>query len=135
MGLEIDQEEREFEELLAEKRHKEMTGALKSVAEALRSPKDDPELKKLMSENRDAINIFVNTVKEIKAKESDVRVEIDDQKLLNAIEGFGETIGKLMAGIDKRLTALENKPKPTRLRAERDRYSNEINYVTIEYLK
>lgn len=133
MGLELEQEEREFDELMAEKRHKEVTGALKSVVEAINSPKEDAELKKLISENKEAINNFELAVREFNKKE--VKVDLGFEKMINAISDAIQNMGGVMKGMDKRIQALEDKPRPTRLKAERDRYSGEITYVTIEYLK
>jgi len=117
-------------------RHKETTGLLKQVATAITSmPKEDPELKKLMAENRDAINNFVKAVKDInKQEKQEVKVETNQDKVVQAL---GD-LSKIMQGIGDRLIALEEKeekPLPVKLKAERNRFSGEIDYVTIEYKK
>jgi CHASE3 domain sensor protein len=121
------------EEKIVIKRHEEVLGALKGVANALSGQqKDDPELKKLMSENRDAINNFVKAVGGLKNQEKqEVKVETNQNKVVSAIED----LGKVMEGIGKRLTELETKeekPLPVKLKAERG-YNGEITYVIIEY--
>lgn len=123
------------DEKIVIKRHEEVLGALGKVATALTSQqKDDTELKKLMSENRDAINNFVKAVGELKNQEKqEVKVETNQDKVVSAIED----LGKVMKGIGDRLTALETKeekPLPTKLKAQRG-YGGEIDYVIIEYKK
>ena len=131
-----DEIEDGFAEQRAKIRHKETTGLLKQVATALTSmPKEDPELKKLMAENRDAINNFVKAVKDLnKQEKQEVKVETNQDKVVQAL---GD-LSKIMQGIGERLIALEGKeerPLPVKLKAERNRFSGEIDYVTIEYKK
>lgn len=126
----------EYQEITSEERHKEIVSTLKKVSIAISSlPKEDAELKKLMSENRDAINNFAKAVEELKKQgKPEVKVETNQDKVVDAVTDFSQQIGEIMKGIDKRLTALENQPKPKKLRVTgRDAYGGAMNEITIEY--
>lgn len=115
MGLELDIEEREaLRELEHEQLVKEIGAGWSKVASAISSlPKEDPELKKLMAENRDAINNFVKAVAELKNQEKqEVKVETNQDKVVEAVTKFSGQIADIMKGIDGRLTALEKRPEP-----------------------
>ncbi len=119
------------------KRHEELRGDLRAVAKAIsESSKDDPELKGLLRENSQAINKFVEAVSAIKpVQNSDLKIEVDNGELINRFGEFVAKIGQIMIGIDSRLQALENKPLPKKLEAKRNKFSGEIEYITIEYNK
>lgn len=127
----------ELSEKLAIKRHEELRGDLKGVAKAISEMgKDDPELKGLLRENSQAINKFVEAVSAIKpVQNSDLKIEVDNGELINRFGEFVAKIGQIMIGIDSRLQALENKPLPKKLEAKRNKFSGEIEYITIEYNK
>lgn len=128
MGKELEIEG--YDEVLQELQHEELVKAVKSVTNAITSlPKDDTDIKKLMVENRDAINTFVKAVANLK---SEVKVETNQDKVVEAIGG----LSKVLQGIGERLTVLEKKekPLPVRLKAERG-YNGNIDYVVIEYSK
>jgi hypothetical protein len=127
----------ELSEKLAIKRHEELRGDLRAVAKAIsESSKDDPELKGLLRENSQAINKFVEAVSAIKpVQNSDLKIEVDNGELINRFGEFVAKIGQIMIGIDSRLQALENKPLPKKLEAKRNKFSGEIEYITIEYNK
>lgn len=135
MAEELDIEEREA---LRELEHEELIRAVGKVASAITSmPKDDPELKKLMAENRDAINNFVKAVAELKNQEKpEVKVETNQDKVVKAI---GD-LGLVLKGMNDRLTSLENKPppkEPKKLLVKRGGYQGTglISEVIIEYNK
>jgi Mg2+ and Co2+ transporter CorA len=118
------------------RRHDEAMATMNKVAVAINSiQKEDIELKKLMSENRDAINKFVKAISELgKQEKQEVKVETNQDKVVSAITD----LGKVMQGIGDRLTALEGKeerPLPVKLKADRNKFSGEIDYVIIEYKK
>ena len=119
------------------KRHEELRGDLRAVAKAIsESSKDDPELKGLLRENSQAINKFVEAVSAIKpVQNSDLKIEVDNGELINRFGEFVAKIGQIMIGIDSRLQALENKPLSKKLEAKRNKFSGEIEYITIEYNK
>ena len=127
----------ELSEKLAIKRHEELRGDLKALVKAVsETAKDDPELKGLLRENSQAINKFVEAVSAIKpVQNSDLKIEVDNGELINRFGEFVAKIGQIMIGIDSRLQALENKPLPKKLEAKRNKFSGEIEYITIEYNK
>lgn len=127
----------ELSDKLAIKRHEELRGDLKALVKAVsETAKDDPELKGLLRENSQAINKFVEAVSAIKpVQNSDLKIEVDNGELINRFGEFVAKIGQIMIGIDSRLQALENKPLPKKLEAKRNKFSGEIEYITIEYNK
>lgn len=139
MAVELDIEE---QEALRELEHDELIKAVKAIPNAIAAlSKEDPELKKLLAQNKEAINNFVEAVKELKKQEKqekqEVKVETNQDKVVKAI---GD-LGLVMSGIDKRLTALENRPSPKEPKklvvTKRNGYgqSGTISEVTIEYNK
>lgn len=102
------------------KRHDEMLSAMGRVVTAITSlPTQDPELNKLLKENKDAIDNFVRAVGLLKNQEGVVEAIKD--------------LGKIVTGFNERIISLEagQKPIPIKLRAI---YSNDrIEYVVIEY--
>lgn len=118
---------------ILERRHDEVLEGFDKIAAAMvQSPKEDPELKKLLSENKEAINNFVKATEELfTQKNPDINVETNQDKVVEAIND----LGKIMKGIDDRLTKLENKedrPVAKKLKMQRG-YDKELEYVIIEY--
>ena len=101
------------DEKIVIKRHEEVLGALGKVATALTSQqKDDTELKKLMSENRDAINNFVKAVGELKNQEKqEVKVETITEKGKNPIIVLKGTDKQLLGHIASKIRSYR-KPEP-----------------------
>lgn len=136
MAVELDIEE---QEALRELEHDELVKAVKAIPNAIATlSKEDPELKKLLTQNKEAINNFVEAVKEFKNQEKqEVKVETNQDKVVAAISD----LGKILSGIDKRLTELEKRPIPKEPKklivSKRNGYngSGTINEVTIEYNK
>lgn len=136
MAVELDIEE---QEALRELEHDELVKAVKAIPNAIATlSKEDPELKKLLAQNKEAINNFVEAVQEFKKQEKqEVKVEVNQDKVSTAISD----LGKILSGIDKRLTALEERPiprEPQKMKVtKRNGYnqSGTINEVTIEYNK
>ena len=126
----------ELKEKIEIKRHEEVMSTMSKVATAINSiPKEDTELKKLMSENRDAINKFVKAISELgKQEKQEVKVETNQEKVVDAIKD----LAGVMKGIGDRLNALETKeekPLAVKLQAVRNKWSDQIDYVIIEYKK
>jgi len=118
------------------KRHEEMIAAMSKVSNAISNPKEDAELKKLLSDNKEAISKFVNALSDLKKQDGrpEIKVETNQDKVIEAIESLGE----IMKGLGERLTAIEEKeqrPLPVKLKAERNKWGGEIDYVIIEYKK
>lgn len=120
-------------------RHKEVTGLLKDVKTALNSiPKEDNELKKLLSQNREAISNFAEAVNGLKNQgKQELKVETNQDKVVDALKTFSVQMADIMSGIDKRLAALENMKQPITLKVKRGGYQGTglINEITIEYNK
>lgn len=110
MGINDKIETKRHEELLES--NASVVAAIKLLPKEFPKPKEDAELKKLLLENKQAIDNFVKAVESIKNIQvsPEVNVQVSNDKLA---EVFSEAMGNLvvvMDGIDKRLLQLE-KPK------------------------
>lgn len=87
MPVEID-DDIKFETLLADKRHKELRGALNIIAQALANRNDEAVIEAI-EKNADAIKDFADAIKKIPAPE--VKVEASN---FNSLEKIGNDILK-----------------------------------------
>jgi len=119
----------DLKEKVIERRHDEVVSAMKSVVGAVKllQPKDDVELKKLLNNNKEAINNFVRVSENILNSSS------DQKEAIESISKIAVELGGIIKGIDTRLSELEKRPLPVKLQAVRNNYNNEIDYVIIEY--
>ena len=102
---------------------------MKKVENAIKllQPKEDAELKKLLNNNKEAINNFVRVSDNILNSSS------DQKEAIESVSKIAVELGSIMKGIDTRLSELEKRPLPVKLQAVRNNYNNEIDYVIIEY--
>ena len=124
MGKEV--EDIEFDELMAEKRHKELSGLLKEVKKLLDKPTDNStseaieklatNLSKLLSEQK-SLPITVNS--------PDVNVEINQEKVVNSL-------GKLSENLLSELKKFNERPIPVSFEIKTDNWNN-LRTVNIRY--
>lgn len=124
MGKEV--EDIEFDELMAEKRHKELSGLLKDVKKLLDKPTDNStseaieklatNLSKLLSEQK-SLPITVNS--------PDVNVEINQEKVVNSL-------GKLSENLLSELKKFNERPIPVSFEIKTDNWNN-LRTVNIRY--
>ena len=124
----------DLKEKVIEKRHDEVVSAMKNVANAIKlsQSNNDVELKKLLKDNKDAINNFVRASEDIMNMSSE---QITQRKVIESISKSAVELGGIIKDFDARLAVLENRPLPTKLQAVRSNSNNEIEYVIIEYQK
>ena len=124
---EIEKDYDNFEAELEKKRHDDLMGVMGKVLKAIQETKkiegvekkDDTELKALVNDNKNFINVVLAKVKEIQQpKQADVKVEVNQDKVINALNEF-------MKSIDTRLQALEQKEN-VEVRQEKKQYFVEI---------
>jgi hypothetical protein len=84
----------EFEELLAEKRHKELAGKLSGIATALNKPeKEDKAVADAIKESARASQAVADAIKNIpQPKTPDVKVQISQQEIVTSLEGICKRI-------------------------------------------
>lgn len=129
----------DLKDKIESKRHEEVVSAMGKVVSAVSSiklePNEDKELKKLLFDNKEAISIFVKSVENLSnSNKLPEKLEVNQDKVVSELTKLSSRIGEIFNGIDARISALENKPIPTKLKAVRNNYSGEIDYITIEYL-
>lgn len=114
----MDIEDDEFNDLLADKRHRELSGSLKKIA-VLLSQKDDGAMSVIKS-NMDA---FGNIINLIKTQQKEVTVTVNNNELLPLLREIKE-------GNDRILTAMSNKPIVSTFIVENtDRYTKTIEVI------
>ena len=116
-----------FEAELEEKRHKDIMNVMGKVLLAIKESnklevsekKDDTELKALVANNKELIDGFLSKIKELQQpKQSDVKVEVNQDKVISALSEF-------MKSIDSRMLALEQK-ETVEVKHEKKQYIVEI---------
>ena len=124
----------DLKEKVVERRHDEVVSAMKNVVNAVKllQPKDDVELKKLLNDNKQAINNFVRASEDLLNISPE---QINQRKAIESISKIALELGGIIKDFDTRLAMLENRPLPTKLQAVRSNYNNDIEYVIIEYQK
>lgn len=94
----MDIEEKEFEDLLADKRHKEISGTLKSIALALAKNNTDPIAVAIEKQGK-AIEGFVKVVTNL--PKPDVSVNVEQDELISSITEMGSVILKGLSDLKK----------------------------------
>ena len=87
-------EDKEFEELLADRRHKEVTVALRGIATLLNKPeKEDKAVADAIRESAKAQQAVAQAIKDIpQPKTPDVKVQISQQEIVTSLEGICKRI-------------------------------------------
>lgn len=89
MGKEIDIEDEKFETLLADKRHRELTGTIKSIATHL-SNNDDKEVVNAINKQGEKIVELVEAIKGMPKPEKQdspqVNVEVNQDKVISSLQ-------------------------------------------------
>lgn len=70
--IEDDINNEQFDRLLAAKRHKELIALLKQLIPILSEKNDNSAVKDMLTQNREAVNVFLDKVKEISKPEISV---------------------------------------------------------------
>lgn len=85
-------EDDDFDALLAEKRHKEVTGALKSVALSLQK-ETHMEVVSAIEKQTKVVERFVESISKIENKPNgDVRLEVNQAQVVQSISEMGQSI-------------------------------------------
>ena len=89
-----EKDDKEFEDLLAEKRHKEVTVALRGIATLLNKPeKEDKAVADAIRESAKAQQAVAQAIKDIpQPKTPDVKVQISQQEIVTSLEGICKRI-------------------------------------------
>ena len=103
--MDIEKDDKDFDELLAEKRHKEQTGLLKGIATSLNKPeKDDKAIIDAINKQGDALDKVALAIQnQPKPEKPEVNVTIENKEILSLLR-------EVKDGNDKMLKALESKP-------------------------
>lgn len=103
-----EQEHEEFEALLAEKRHKELSGALKNIALSL-SQNKDREIVAAIEKQTLLVEKFVETVSEAEKHEAKVDVEVNQEQVVQSIGEMGKCI---LEGLKDLKESVSKAPQP-----------------------
>jgi hypothetical protein len=123
-------EDKEFEELLQEKRHKEVTAALKGVATAISNNKDAEILKALEGQpgklEAGIVKSFETAISKLpKPEKSEVNVEINSNELVSLFrQALREEMKGFTGAINDLKDAILNRPQPEGFKIKRDGWYN-----------
>lgn len=128
MSKEID--DIEFDELLADKRHRELSGALKGIATLLSKP-NDTGISEALNKNAEATKGLIQAVKDIpKPEKPEVNVEISQQEIVTSLKAICKEI---CDSNDKVIEALNNRPMVDSFKLETGNWGQKI--VKVIYKK
>lgn len=120
----------EFDELLADRRHKELTGTLKGIAALLNQPKND-NIAEAIRQTGEATKGLIEVVKNIpKAEKPEVNVQIDNQKIVTSLE---EICDKIVASNKEVLEAMKSKPMVDSFQVKPSGWNNTERTINVIY--
>lgn len=128
-------EDIEFDELLAEKRHRELKKNLGDIANALSKPKEDAKVSEAIEKSSQATVQLVQAIKELpKPQKPEVNVNFDHNSFVASMSKIADRIEQSNKTVVK---ALNDKPMATQFNVEYD-YGNlrtvKIVYTTADKL-
>lgn len=127
--MEIEFDDKEVQELVEEKRHEEILGALKNVAKSF-SDKDDAEIAKAINKQTDDLaKAIANLPKPETPKLPEVKIEYNHEKLVSLLNGFTDNIKE---SNQKVIEALENRLLPDTFELVKG-YGGETQSVKVKY--
>lgn len=131
--MELDNEDKEFELILADKRHKELIATLGSVTSALKE-KDNSDIVLAIDSQKEKIEKFINYVKE--DKEKDINIELNQDKIVSSIDLMANSILQSLDELKKLVVKTEQKEeKPNwEFHIVRNRVSDLIETVTAKQI-
>ncbi len=130
----MDEDRKQFEDLLAEQRHTELIQSISEIKKALTvAAMSELDLKKIIEKNTDAINNF--------GKVPDVNVISNHEDVVKAMEVLSQSFTAGMLKMEERISLMEealkkiaNRPLPEKLQAVRpNKYNDQIEFMVIEY--
>jgi len=120
-------EDIEFDELMAEKRHKELKGILTAVKLLLDKPTDNSTAAAIEKHIR-ALNDLVKVLgeqKQVEISSPSVNVEVNQEKVVNSLS-------ELSRDLLEELRKFNNKPIPISFEVKTDNWNN-LRTVNIQY--
>ena len=118
--------DKEFEQLLADKRHKEMLSQLKGVVVALER-KDNSEIVGAIEKQQEKLGDFLI---QLKKEEKEPNIVLNQDKLVSSIENMANSITKSLEEI-KSLVVKEDKPCEWEFKVKRNSFSDLIETVSV----
>jgi hypothetical protein len=107
----MENDDDKFEALLADKRHKELTGTMGKVLTELQKQKPDDGVRSAIEKQSKAIEGFADAIKKLpKPEKPEVNVEINNSELLPLLRDIKDSQKAIKEGYEAILEALDNKP-------------------------
>lgn len=117
--MDIEKDDKDFDELLAEKRHKEQTGLLKGIATSLNKPQDNGVVDAI-KESTKATAGLIEAVKSIpKPEKPEVNIEFSPKEIVSSLQVICD---KIVASNEKVIAALENKQLVDEFKMQQDQW-------------
>ena len=107
--MDIEKDDKDFDELLAEKRHKEQTGLLKGIATSLNKPeKDDKAIIDAINKQGDALDKVALAIQnQPKPEKPEVNVTTDNKEILPLLREIKEGQIALKEAFENKLVVSE----------------------------
>lgn len=129
MFMDIEKDDKDFDELLAEKRHKEQTGLLKGIATSLNKPQDNGVVDAIKESVRATAGL-VDAVKNMpKPEKPEVNIEFNAREIVSSLQAICD---KIVDSNNKVVAALENKQLVDEFKISQDNWGK-INTVKVVY--
>jgi len=127
-----DMEDDSFESALAERRHRELTGIMKGLANAI--PKSngnssDLAIKEAIKNQTTIIKEFIDLCK--KEGKQEVKVELNQEKVVNSMDGMAKSILSAL-NVLKQSIDDQKKPKEWEFKVTRNSFSDLIDTIIVK---
>ena len=112
MSVNEEIEDDDFEALLADKRHRELSGTLKNIASSL-SKEGDGKIIAAIDKQTKAIEGFVSAMSKLERQEQkEVKVEFNEKEIVLSVTEIGKSILKGLDELKEAINKKERKHKP-----------------------
>ena len=114
-----EKEDIEFDDLLAEKRHKEVASALKGIATLLNKPQDNGVVDAIKDSTKATAGL-IEAVKSIpKPEKPEVNIEFSPKEIVSSLQVICD---KIVASNEKVIAALENRELVDEFKLQQDQW-------------
>lgn len=126
---EKDKEDEKFELLLQDRRHKEIYGSLKSIADAL-SSKDDRVVVNAIVSQSDKLDVLIRAINSIDFQQKEVNLEVNQDRV---IENLNKIRDEIITSNERVILSLENRLLPDTFELVKNPFTGVTSSVKVKY--
>lgn len=126
---EKDKEDEKFELLLQDRRHKEIYGSLKSIADAL-SSKDERVVVNAIVSQSDKLDGLIRAIQSIDFQQKEVNLEVNQDKV---IETLNKVRDEIILSNERLILSLENRLLPDTFELLKNGFTGATHSVKVNY--